>query len=99
MHLLSPVSLNLPLYEHKKRPSYLRFGVLWAFALLALWNRCLKEYQSPIESISWRITPSKVVLHVIPSNVIEHPHRNCFSIMFDFCQKRLKPEIYFLHVF
>ena len=23
MHLLSPFSLNLPLYEHKKRPSYL----------------------------------------------------------------------------
>ena len=22
MHLLSPFSLNLPLYEHKKRPSY-----------------------------------------------------------------------------
>ena len=23
MHLLSPFSLNLPLYEHKKRPSYI----------------------------------------------------------------------------
>ena len=23
MHLLSPFSLNLPLYEHKKRPSYM----------------------------------------------------------------------------
>ena len=22
MHLLSPFTLNLPLYEHKKRPSY-----------------------------------------------------------------------------
>ena len=26
MHLLSPFSLNLPLYEHKKRPSYRRLG-------------------------------------------------------------------------
>ena len=25
MHLLSPFSLNLPLYEHKKRPSYIGF--------------------------------------------------------------------------
>ena len=27
MHLLSLFSLNLPLYEHKKRPSYIKF--LW----------------------------------------------------------------------
>ena len=40
-----------------------------------------------------------MVLHVIPTNVIEHPHRNCFSIIFDFRQKRLKPEIKKMHVF
>ena len=28
MHLLSPFSLNLPLYEHKKRPSYQLQGLI-----------------------------------------------------------------------
>ena len=27
MHLLSPFSLNLPLYEHKKRPSYIVYFI------------------------------------------------------------------------
>ena len=27
MHLLLPFSLNLPFYEHKKRPSYVHFNV------------------------------------------------------------------------
>ena len=29
MHLLSPFSLNLPLYEHKKRPRMLNFFWKW----------------------------------------------------------------------
>ena len=38
MHLLSPFSLNLPLYEHKKRPSYI-LSVLSSIAIILVGKR------------------------------------------------------------
>ena len=49
MHLLSPFSLNLPLYEHKKRPSYivLFLGPLGRMAISAksvhLFKYCINK--------------------------------------------------------
>ena len=40
MHLLSPLSLNLPLYEHKKRPSYVLAGLAhFTYSASIVWNR------------------------------------------------------------
>ena len=36
MHLLSPFSLNLPFYEHKKRPSYKELWPLFSPKLYVL---------------------------------------------------------------
>ena len=49
--ILSPFSLNLPLYEHKKRPSYNRYLRHWIFCIQKL-ECCIPSIKSIGYSVS-----------------------------------------------
>ena len=50
MHLLSPFSLNLPLYEHKKRPSYYTSDLIGERVA-----SCTKVLVSRISNLQWNL--------------------------------------------
>ena len=51
MHLLSSFSLNLPFYEHKKRPSYFSFiRPLLEYADV-VWNNCTQYESNGLDKI------------------------------------------------
>ena len=84
MHLLSPFSLNLPLYEHKKRPSY----VLSSFAIILVRKRefvavLLLPFGCLVTVNGWRLflkvqwVGQQYVIVVVP----DHTHLQ-FSFLF-----------------
>ena len=73
MHLLSPFSLQLPLYEHKKRPSYAINAELLTeqhLEFLSLKGGCTGSSESTLVKLShcWK---SHVVAHFTMINLLD----------------------------
>ena len=63
MHLLSPFSLNLPFYEHKKRPSYQK-GYIIAESEISLQNaKLLFHFTFYIFQVSSSPSPTQGMFH------------------------------------